>query len=72
MKVELTKEEVKRLTFWVQANILTITNLIQEADIAGDSPEDIVEYKKALSEGQSIYRKLTQSSSSPILPRGEA
>jgi len=72
MKVEFTKEETAQVVFWTQANILTITQLIQEADQAGDTAEDVVAYKQALKSAQTIYRKLTQSSSSPILPRGEA
>lgn len=66
MKLEITKEETAQLIFWTQANILTITNLIQVADDAGDSAEDIKEYRKALLSAQSIYRKLTgQNFSSP-------
>lgn len=58
MKLELTKEEREQLTFWCQANILTITNLIQEND-PKDTPEDIQEYRKALASAQRIYQKLT-------------
>lgn len=63
MKLELTKEEVESLTFWVQANILTITNLIQ-TDSPEDTADDFKEYRKALKIAQSIYGKLTNSPTS--------
>lgn len=57
MKLDLSKEEVKQLIFWCQANILTITNLIQTEDSL-DTESDIAEYKQALRTAQSIYQKL--------------